>query len=647
MNVFNICGFAPTTQQREAGGDELRLSSSDAQNQSLFLPMLMQLFGANARSTVKTALQNETPTNSPSLLLGMSGIGWESSERVPTGRDMLTGKDSAVQVPFVTTAMAGEDDSLGSDGKPQVEGNPPVAQHTMLNTMAVKGAMGGVVAEESASTKLDAVKNESETSNVATSTFAQRSDTKPSARKPVMNSQPNIIRLTVSGSQPTKDGSNTPRAICTVSVPEDTAPSAMPVKADETKIVRDGERFKLATEKRPATDDISVNFSIPRANNLFDNNDESYSALASKPIRNVEEIHLTDVEATVVAQNETPSSETPTLLSVKQIPQVANAQPKFANTAVERKPDTVTEITSDPLPAILHPSKTVNTIPLHRVGKMWEVKDEGVVKSSTREDNGAGAPHKVAAGKSTVVETIKSDFGKSLIDNPKEFELPLLREKHTNAAESVRPNVDDTARLWQAATPEQQLAASSELLSGANVAHPMNSGEVETIAKVASQVLSSHTQPTQHAAASNLGMFSPMTDLSQTLLDQVTKNLVFGFRTKSSAMRVALRPASLGEVVMKVKMEGEKLSAQIDVNNVNVKVVLEANIAQLRDTLTSRGIEVQRIDIIAAGQAGFGSPSGQNRSKQKSQDRNEADVDAIEQYKSLRTMGYNTMELTM
>ena len=112
-------------------------------------------------------------------------------------------------------------------------------------------------------------------------------------------------------------------------------------------------------------------------------------------------------------------------------------------------------------------------------------------------------------------------------------------------------------------------------------------------------------------------------------------------------MRITMKPESLGEVVMKVKMDDGKVSAQIDVNNVNVKAVLDANVSQLRDTLLSKGIEVQRIDIVADGQAAFGSSSGQNKPKQKSQQRGTSGVDALGQYESLRTMGYNTIELIM
>ena len=108
-----------------------------------------------------------------------------------------------------------------------------------------------------------------------------------------------------------------------------------------------------------------------------------------------------------------------------------------------------------------------------------------------------------------------------------------------------------------------------------------------------------------------------------------------------------MKPEALGEVVMKVKMDDGKVSAQINVNNINVKAVLDANVAQLRETLHSRGIEVQRIDIVADGQTAFESSSGQNKPKQQSQQRGAAGADALGQYESLRTMGYNTIELIM
>jgi Flagellar hook-length control protein FliK len=208
----------------------------------------------------------------------------------------------------------------------------------------------------------------------------------------------------------------------------------------------------------------------------------------------------------------------------------------------------------------------------------------------------------------------------------------------------VDPAAKNEAAL--AATP----AIDNKTLSGP-------AAQTELLARMTSQFSSLHNQqltPLRQAnsvqsSAASLPNQSGLTtgNLEQTIMDQVSKNLALNLHNNSSEVRIAMKPESLGEVVMKVKMDDGKVSAQINVNNVNVKAVLDANVAQLHDTLLSRGIEVQRIDIVADGQAAFGSSSGQNKPKQKSQQRDTPDVTALGQYESLRTMGYNTIELIM
>jgi len=183
------------------------------------------------------------------------------------------------------------------------------------------------------------------------------------------------------------------------------------------------------------------------------------------------------------------------------------------------------------------------------------------------------------------------------------------------------------------------------------------SSQTELLAKLANQVSGLHS-PSLAAlrsesavkmgdtvSASQNGLLTG--SMEQSIMDQVSKSLVANFKTNSSEIRITMKPESLGEVAMKVKMDDGKVSAQIDVSNVNVKTVLDANVAQLREALLSKGIDVQRIDVVADGQTAFGSSSDQNKSKQQSNQQSASGADAVEQYESLRTMGYNTIELIM
>jgi flagellar hook-length control protein FliK len=296
-------------------------------------------------------------------------------------------------------------------------------------------------------------------------------------------------------------------------------------------------------------------------------------------------------------------------------------------------------------------SRRVEPSPFPQASMPEKGRIEEAAESSTNKRDLSG--YDVAAEKKILVETDTSDFAKASVDNSKEFD-PVPQRKENESAKTVLSKSDD---VIIAAPVDSNAEGSQEGSATLNLTRPTANVEAESVGKSTSQNAGLHPQQLQtlHATAnahskevlSNAGTSLSLADLSQTVLDQVSKNLAFSLKAKSSEIRVALKPESLGELVMKVKMDDGKVSAQIDVSNVTVKAVLEANIAQLRDALTSRGIEVQRIDIVADGQNVLGNSTGQNKSKQKSQNKNAASVDAIDRYESLRTMGYNTMELTM
>jgi len=133
-------------------------------------------------------------------------------------------------------------------------------------------------------------------------------------------------------------------------------------------------------------------------------------------------------------------------------------------------------------------------------------------------------------------------------------------------------------------------------------------------------------------------------EFAQEVLARAAKELSLLVNDKSSEVRFTLKPESLGELILSIRMEGGKMSAQVDVSNPMVKAALEANIQQLRSDLAVRGIEVQTIEISSAAQSSPRESSGQTPHKSKSQSRRRSETDSVESYRSARTLGYNTVE---
>ena len=91
------------------------------------------------------------------------------------------------------------------------------------------------------------------------------------------------------------------------------------------------------------------------------------------------------------------------------------------------------------------------------------------------------------------------------------------------------------------------------------------------------------------------------TEMGGDVLDQVIKQISLRVVRQSSEIRVRLEPESLGEVIVKVRVENNQVDAQIDVTQQSVKQILEAGLPQLRHALSERGVDFQRLDVVVDG----------------------------------------------
>jgi flagellar hook-length control protein FliK len=139
------------------------------------------------------------------------------------------------------------------------------------------------------------------------------------------------------------------------------------------------------------------------------------------------------------------------------------------------------------------------------------------------------------------------------------------------------------------------------------------------------------------------------TETARSVVDQVVKEAALQVRGEASEMRITLVPASLGEVKLSVRMEGGQMQAQIDVSHAAVKAALEVNLGQLRDALSSHGIEVQRLDVYHNGQSLAGDTRGNqgDRPRRQGGRHHSYATEAVDQLVTGRMMGYNTMEVVM
>lgn len=132
----------------------------------------------------------------------------------------------------------------------------------------------------------------------------------------------------------------------------------------------------------------------------------------------------------------------------------------------------------------------------------------------------------------------------------------------------------------------------------------------------------------------------------RSVMHQLARGVVSAVDTEHSTMKVVLHPESLGEVTVKVLVDDGKVSATMDVQQSQVKSLIEANMPQLRDALQQKGLTVERIEILAA-EKGTADEAGRRQQERGQRRSRREDDDAPADAAAAKRFGYNTVEYTM
>lgn len=81
------------------------------------------------------------------------------------------------------------------------------------------------------------------------------------------------------------------------------------------------------------------------------------------------------------------------------------------------------------------------------------------------------------------------------------------------------------------------------------------------------------------------------------VMEQITGKLTSVIRSGSNEVRIQLRPEALGEVSLRIKMEGDVVFAKIQVESQQVKQIVESNLQLLKDSLAGQNLSAGLIDV--------------------------------------------------
>ncbi len=215
-----------------------------------------------------------------------------------------------------------------------------------------------------------------------------------------------------------------------------------------------------------------------------------------------------------------------------------------------------------------------------------------------------------------------------------------------------RPATDQQA-VPRAPAPERQVARTAERHSrpetGGPESRPSSGQTRETLRNLFPLLQQGRgTDAVRVKPAERSGSVSGLPrELVSSILDRVVRELVITGARGGTEARLALKPESLGELVVHIAMDDNVMTAKIEVTQPSAKAVLDAGMPQLREALAARGIAVQQIDVFTSPDAFPRQGREQRDARQRQAGGRRPATAAAEAVALPRMLGYNTIELSM
>jgi flagellar hook-length control protein FliK len=89
--------------------------------------------------------------------------------------------------------------------------------------------------------------------------------------------------------------------------------------------------------------------------------------------------------------------------------------------------------------------------------------------------------------------------------------------------------------------------------------------------------------------------------IEESVMDQLTDKVQSALKTGVTEIRLLLRPESLGEMRVKLTVDGDVVMGKIYVENQQVKHIVEANMQSLKDSLAQHNLQAGAFDVNVGG----------------------------------------------
>ncbi len=162
-------------------------------------------------------------------------------------------------------------------------------------------------------------------------------------------------------------------------------------------------------------------------------------------------------------------------------------------------------------------------------------------------------------------------------------------------------------------------------------------------------------QPQAGDMGARMSTLSQYRTWEESVMMQMTERLTQAVKNGVHEIRLQLRPESLGEIHLKIQVEGDVVAARINVESQQVRQIVETNLQSLRNALAEHNLQAGDFDVNVG--RGFGGrenqPSGEGKGRQVASvdkageaesDQSDTNVEVAVGSETGRRFGDNTIE---
>ena len=124
----------------------------------------------------------------------------------------------------------------------------------------------------------------------------------------------------------------------------------------------------------------------------------------------------------------------------------------------------------------------------------------------------------------------------------------------------------------------QETKLSEQVLATAEIAGKANQPQNNTLTEIRTPVTLTKT-------------------MEQSILDQIATKIHTAVRSGVTEVRVQLRPEALGDVTLKIRIEGDVVTARMQVESQQVKAIVENNFQSLKDSLAQHNLQAGSFEV--------------------------------------------------